>query len=136
MKHLNVLDRKSEFFDQHYHTDSGGLRGLIPGEDTPDIVANTFFGSNHGKATFKLKPDLCRDKIYQCAAAIYQVRPNSALFKLPVLIRADVQEWMKTTYPADLCVLQAAAGSPVDMARIADAALRQSLEEMRAQLSS
>jgi hypothetical protein len=43
---------------------------------------------------------------------------------------------MKTTYPADLCVLQAAAGSPVDMARIADAALRQSLKERRAQLSS
>jgi hypothetical protein len=79
MKHLNVLDRKSEFFDQHYHTDSGGLKGLIPGEDAPDIVANTFFGSNHGKTTFKLKPDLI------CAVTRFiSVRPPSIKF---VLIR-------------------------------------------------
>jgi hypothetical protein len=43
---------------------------------------------------------------------------------------------MKTTFPSELTILQSAAGNPVDMARIADAALRQSLEEMRAQLSS
>ena len=76
------------------------------------------------KATFKLKPGLCRDEIYQCAVAIYQVRPDSALFKLPAFVWADVQKWMKTTFPTELCVLQAAAGNPMDMARIADAVLR------------
>jgi hypothetical protein len=73
---------------------------------------------------------------FQCAAALYQVRPNSALFRLPALCHAGVQEWMRTTFPAELCVLQANAGSPIDLARIQNEALRLSLEEVRSLLGA
>jgi hypothetical protein len=43
---------------------------------------------------------------------------------------------MKTTYPSELSVLQANAGSPIDLARIQNEALRLSLEEVRVLLTS
>jgi hypothetical protein len=73
---------------------------------------------------------------FQCAAALYQVRPNSALFRLPALCHSDVQEWMRTTFPSELCILQANAGNPIDLARIQNEALRLSLEELRSLVSA
>jgi hypothetical protein len=72
------------------------------------------------------------EPLIQCAAALYQVRPDSALFWLPVLICADVREWMTTEYPTQLAVLQAKQGSPVDLEQMQNAILRHSLEELRA----
>jgi hypothetical protein len=69
---------------------------------------------------------------HQCAAALYRVRPNSALFRLPALTRSDVREWMTTDYPSQLTILQAKEGSPVDLERMQNAILRRSLEELRA----
>jgi hypothetical protein len=70
----------------------------------------------------------------QCAAAIFQVRPKSAIFRLPALAQLDVREWMKRVFPSELAVLKANEGSPVDLARIQNHTLRMSLEEVRVQL--
>jgi hypothetical protein len=40
--------------------------------------------------------------IFQCAAAIYQVQPKSALFKPPALQNTDVRKWMSEVLPVDL----------------------------------
>lgn len=69
--------------------------------------------------------------LMQCGAAIYQKCPKSAIFRLPALANADVIGWMKTTFPTQLCLLQAKAGSPVDLARIQNDSLRHALEEVR-----
>lgn len=70
----------------------------------------------------------------QAAAAIFQILPGSPIFRLPALARADVQSWMKTVFPTELAVLQASAGSPVDLVRIQNEAMRQALKENRVQL--
>jgi len=78
-------------------------------------------------------PCICLAKLpNQCAAALYQVRPSSALFRLPALAHNDVREWMSKEYPSQLAILQAKQGSPVDLERMQNAILRQSLEELRA----
>ncbi|KAJ7828856.1 hypothetical protein B0H14DRAFT_3718382 [Mycena olivaceomarginata] len=41
-------------------------------------------------------------KRLKCAAAIYQVQPKSALFKLPALQNPDVRKWMSEVFPVDL----------------------------------
>jgi hypothetical protein len=51
----------------------------------------------------------------QCGAALFQKAPMSVLFKLPALANANVQNWMKNTFPSELPALQAAAGNPVDL---------------------
>ena len=68
---------------------------------------------------------------HQCGAAIFQLCPKSALFKLPALANREVQTWMKTMFWTELSALQAAAGSSVDLAWIQNEALRQALEENR-----
>ena len=70
----------------------------------------------------------------QTAAAIFQVLPGSPIFRLPALARPDIQMWMKTIFPSELACLQANAGSPVDLMRIQNEAMRQALEENRVQL--
>lgn len=50
---------------------------------------------------------------------------------LCLIANREVQMWMKTTFRTELSVLQAAAGSSVDLARIQNEALRQALEENR-----
>ena len=47
-----------------------------------------------------------------------QLCPESAPFKLPAFANGDVQTWMKTTFRTELVALRAAAGSPVDLARL------------------
>ena len=70
----------------------------------------------------------------QTAAAIFQVLPGSPIFRLPALARLFIQMWMKTIFPSELACLQANAGSPVDLMRIQNEAMRQALEENRVQL--
>ena len=70
----------------------------------------------------------------QTAAAIFQVLPGSPIFRLPALAHPDVHMWMKTVFPSELACLQANAGSPVDLMRIQNEAMRQALEENRVQL--
>ena len=70
----------------------------------------------------------------EAAAAIFQVLPRSPIFRLPALARSDVQAWMTNVYPSELACLQANAGSPIDLMRIQNEAMRQALEENRVQL--
>ncbi|KIM75214.1 hypothetical protein PILCRDRAFT_49321, partial [Piloderma croceum F 1598] len=72
--------------------------------------------------------------LFQAAAAIFQVLPRSPIFRLPALARSDVQAWMTNVYPSKLACLQENAGSPIDLMRIQNEAMRQALEENRVQL--
>lgn len=67
----------------------------------------------------------------QCAAAIYQKSPNSAIFRLPALSHPEVQAWMKTDYATSYAQLCAAPANMVDLARVQTETLRTALEEMR-----
>ena len=67
----------------------------------------------------------------QGAAAIYQVRLNSSLFRLPALSNPNVQEWMKKTFPVQLQLVNAANDNPVNLERIQNELIRQSLEQVR-----
>ncbi|KAJ3821428.1 hypothetical protein F5880DRAFT_1582041 [Lentinula raphanica] len=84
-----------------------------------------------GAANFwKLVMDL-RPYLFQCGAAIYQHVPDSNIFKLPAFMDSDVMNWMKTEFPTQLSLIQAKAGSPVDLQRIQNESLRLALEEVR-----
>ncbi|KAF5370507.1 hypothetical protein D9615_010341 [Tricholomella constricta] len=87
---------------------------------------NLVGATNYWQMVIALRP-----RLFQCAAAIYQVRPNSSIFRLPALARSDVKLWMATEYPVQLAKLSAAAGEPVDLARIENAILRRALEEIQ-----
>ncbi|KAJ7106637.1 hypothetical protein C8R44DRAFT_745109 [Mycena epipterygia] len=63
-------------------------------------------------------------------AAIFQKCPKSALFRLPAFADSDVQNWMKTMFPKELVLLQANAGSPVDLAMVQNDVLRKSLQDL------
>lgn len=47
------------------------------------------------------------------------------------MANADVRNWMKTEFPTQLSLLQANAGSPVDLTRIQNESLRTEMEELR-----
>ncbi|KAJ6548089.1 hypothetical protein B0H10DRAFT_2170043 [Mycena sp. CBHHK59/15] len=65
-----------------------------------------------------------------CGAAIFQKCPKSALFRLPAFENDDVRNWMKTTFPAELSLLQAKAGNPIDLVNIQNAILQKALEDL------
>ena len=67
---------------------------------------------------------------WQCAAALYQVVPESSIFRLPALAHDDVRLWMKTEFSTQLTVLEANAGDPVSTERLQNALLRQSLQHV------
>ncbi|TFK72355.1 hypothetical protein BDN72DRAFT_894862 [Pluteus cervinus] len=73
---------------------------------------------------------LLRPYVFQCGAAIFQRQPKSALFRLPALAHPDVQNWMRTTFCEELLLLQAAAGSPVDLSRVQDKVVQQALSQI------
>ncbi|KAJ7210917.1 hypothetical protein GGX14DRAFT_394536 [Mycena pura] len=98
--------------------------------DKIEGTKNLTGASNYWQMIIELRPYL-----FQCAAAIFQVRPKSALFRLPALKRADVQKWMKETFPVELKRLEDSALNPLDLSRIQNEALRLSLEEVRVQLA-
>ncbi|KAJ6524671.1 hypothetical protein B0H10DRAFT_1964876 [Mycena sp. CBHHK59/15] len=92
-------------------------------------VKNLTGASNYWQMIIELRPYL-----FQCAASIFQVRLNSALFRLPALQQPDVRKWMKEVFPIELKRLQDSEKDPLDLSRIQNEALRLSLEEVRAQL--
>ncbi|KAJ7202449.1 hypothetical protein C8J57DRAFT_1622921 [Mycena rebaudengoi] len=82
--------------------------------------------ANHWAMVQHLRP-----YVFQCGAALMQKCPDSAIFGLPALANADVRNWMKTEFPTQLSLLQANAGSPVDLTRIQNESLRTEMEELR-----
>ncbi|KAJ7258192.1 hypothetical protein C8J57DRAFT_1234366 [Mycena rebaudengoi] len=84
--------------------------------------------SNYWQVLIELRPYM-----FQCATAIYQVQPKSALFKLLALQNPDVRNWMFKVFP-DLKRLKDSEKEPLDLARIQNEALRLSLEEVRVQI--
>ncbi|KAJ7488582.1 hypothetical protein B0H11DRAFT_2406669 [Mycena galericulata] len=93
----------------------------------PNLCGTT----NHWQMIIKLRPYL-----FQCGAAIYQTWPKSAIFRLPAFMDPDVRNWMKDGFPSQLALLQANAGSPVDLERIQNTFLRVALQEVRNLLAS
>ncbi|KAJ7501390.1 hypothetical protein B0H11DRAFT_1713632, partial [Mycena galericulata] len=93
----------------------------------PNLCGTT----NHWQMIIKLRPYL-----FQCGAAIYQNWPKSAIFRLPAFMDPDVRNWMKDGFPNQLALLQANAGSPVDLERIQNTFLRVALQEVRNLLAS
>ncbi|EDR04062.1 uncharacterized protein LACBIDRAFT_330862 [Laccaria bicolor S238N-H82] len=69
--------------------------------------------------------------LFQASAAIYQVRPNSKLFRLPALARDDVRLWMQSTFPVHLAAINSSAVSPVCLERLQNEIMRKSLEQLR-----
>ncbi|KAJ3769609.1 hypothetical protein FB446DRAFT_706117 [Lentinula raphanica] len=69
---------------------------------------------------------------FQTSAAIYEIIPKSAIFRLPALCDPDVINWMKNGFPSEYAALKAQAGSPVDLTRIQDRMMREALEQNRA----
>ncbi|KAJ7629821.1 hypothetical protein B0H17DRAFT_1164275 [Mycena rosella] len=72
-----------------------------------------------------------REHFFQCGGAIWQLCPESSIFRLPAFQNTDIRNWMTTGYPSALSVLQAAAGSPIDLRRIENEALHDTLASMR-----
>ncbi|KAJ7504099.1 hypothetical protein B0H11DRAFT_1853124, partial [Mycena galericulata] len=93
----------------------------------PNLCGTT----NHWQMIIKLRPYL-----FQCGAAIYQKWPKSAIFRIPAFMDPDVRNWMKDGFPSQLALLQANAGSPVDLERIQNTFLRVALQEVRNLLAS
>ncbi|KAK7054027.1 hypothetical protein R3P38DRAFT_2500628 [Favolaschia claudopus] len=71
-----------------------------------------------------------RPYLFQCAAALFQKCPNSAIFKLPALVNRDVQNWMKTEFPERLSRLRAEAGSSIDIERIQNTEIHRALSQV------
>ncbi|KAJ7251311.1 hypothetical protein C8J57DRAFT_1238668 [Mycena rebaudengoi] len=94
--------------------------------------------SQSRKSSHVPRPARTTPTLDHCAAAIYQVQPKSALFKLPALQNPDVRSWMSSVFPVDLKRLKDSEKDsekePLDLARIQNEALRLSLEEVRVQL--
>ncbi|KAH9939892.1 hypothetical protein B0H21DRAFT_812429 [Amylocystis lapponica] len=72
-----------------------------------------------------------RPFMFQCAAALFEVVPQSSLFRLPALVLPEVRQWMKVEFQTQLTLLKAQAQNPVDLERLQNVLLRQSLEQMR-----
>ncbi|KAJ7504735.1 hypothetical protein B0H11DRAFT_1709516, partial [Mycena galericulata] len=96
-------------------------------EGKPNLCGTT----NHWQMIIKLRPYL-----FQCGAAINQKWPKSAIFRVPAFTDPDVRNWMKDGFPSQLALLQANAGSPVDLERIQNTFLRVALQEVRNLLAS
>ncbi|KAJ7234969.1 hypothetical protein C8J57DRAFT_1573095, partial [Mycena rebaudengoi] len=92
---------------------------------------NLYGTTNHWQMIIQLRPYL-----FHCGAAIFQKWPRSSIFRLLALAHPDVRNWMTHRYPSELAVLQANAGSPIDLERIQNTHLRVALEEMRSLLAT
>ncbi|KAJ7853174.1 hypothetical protein B0H14DRAFT_3655369 [Mycena olivaceomarginata] len=71
-----------------------------------------------------------RPYAFQCGAAIFQKCPKSALFRLPAFCDTDVRNWMQSTFPSELSLLQAKEGSPADLLLVQNAVLRKTRENL------
>ncbi|KAJ6453900.1 hypothetical protein C8R47DRAFT_934035, partial [Mycena vitilis] len=111
------------------HVPQQFLRLICPNaESVQESIANkaNLSGAwNYWKMVIDLRP-----YAFQCGAAIFQKCPKSALFRLPAFMGSDVRNWMKTTFPSELALLQAKEGSPADLLLIQNTVLRKSLEDL------
>ncbi|KAJ7809805.1 hypothetical protein B0H14DRAFT_3481198 [Mycena olivaceomarginata] len=55
-----------------------------------------------------------------------QIRP----LPLPAFCDTDVRNWMQSTFPSELSLLQAKEGSPADLLLVQNAGLRKALEDL------
>ncbi|KAJ7751177.1 tRNA synthetases class II (A)-domain-containing protein [Mycena olivaceomarginata] len=67
---------------------------------------------------------------FKCGAVIFQKCPKSALFRLPAFCNPDVRNWMESTFPSELSLLQAKEGNPADLLLVQNAVLRKTLEDL------
>ncbi|KDQ24125.1 hypothetical protein PLEOSDRAFT_1079281 [Pleurotus ostreatus PC15] len=125
--------KKHEIYDpvwRHVHVPEQFLSLVCPmaEEIHSQIVgkANLTGAANYWSMVIKLRPIL-----FQCGAALYERQPNSALFRLPALANTDVRNWMSSTFRTELTLLRAKEGSPVDLQRLENELLQQSLESIR-----
>ncbi|KAJ7693365.1 hypothetical protein B0H17DRAFT_933068, partial [Mycena rosella] len=129
------VDEQYDPIWRHVRVPEQFLRMVCPiAEEIFDSVSgkpNLSGTANHWQMIMELRPYL-----FQCGAAIYQKWPNSSIFRLPAFMNKDVQNWIVNTFPSELSVLQANAGSPVDLERIQNTFLRVALEEVRNLLAS
>ncbi|KAF8202063.1 hypothetical protein K438DRAFT_1716644 [Mycena galopus ATCC 62051] len=89
-----------------------------------DAGKDNLSGANHyWEMVIALRP-----YAFLCGAAIFQKCPRSSLFRLPAFTDRDVRNWMKNTFPMDLVLLQASAGSAPDIEAIQNTILRHALE--------
>ncbi|KAF4618297.1 hypothetical protein D9613_011520 [Agrocybe pediades] len=86
----------------------------------------------HGAANYWSMIIELRPYLFQCGAAVYQICPESALFRLPAFKTPDVLNWMKSQFPNDLARLKAREGSELDLALIENELLRQALSDLKA----
>ncbi|KAJ7019288.1 hypothetical protein C8F04DRAFT_1404365 [Mycena alexandri] len=87
--------------------------------------ANLSGAFNYWQMVIDLRP-----YAFQSGAAIFQKCPKSALFRLPAFCDTDVRNWMKSTFPSELALLQAKEGNPVDLLLVQNAVLRKALEDL------
>ncbi|KAJ7237509.1 hypothetical protein C8J57DRAFT_1247075 [Mycena rebaudengoi] len=118
---------------RHVHVPEAFLSRMCPNAESIlekiEGTNNLTGASNYWQMLIELRPYK-----FQCAAAIYQVQPKSALFKLLALQNPDVRNWMSSVFPVDLKRLKDSEKEPLDLARIQNEALCLSLEEVRVQL--
>ncbi|KDR75964.1 hypothetical protein GALMADRAFT_225713 [Galerina marginata CBS 339.88] len=86
--------------------------------------------TNYWEMVISLRPYL-----FQAATAIFQVWPNSKIFRLPALARDDVQLWMRNTFPIQLATIDSNVTDPVNLERLQNEILRKSLEQLRQESS-
>ncbi|KAI1782341.1 hypothetical protein LXA43DRAFT_1051604 [Ganoderma leucocontextum] len=90
-----------------------------------DGKAGLVGATNHWRMVVSLRPHL-----FLCAAAIYQVAPDSSIFQLPALAHDDVKQWMKSEYPSQLAALEAKEGDPISLECLQNTMVRQSLQHL------
>ncbi|GLB44253.1 hypothetical protein LshimejAT787_1601830 [Lyophyllum shimeji] len=119
---------------RHVHVPEVFLMRVCPDAEAihSDVVGreNLSGAANYWSMVITLRPYL-----FQCRAALYELYPKSALFKLPAFTSPDVKNWMTTRFRTDLMMLRANAGSPVDLQRIQNHTLQLALEEVRTLLA-
>ncbi|KAJ7019185.1 hypothetical protein C8F04DRAFT_916431, partial [Mycena alexandri] len=87
--------------------------------------ANLSGAFNYWQMVIDLRP-----YAFQSGAAIFQKCPKSVIFRLPAFCDTDVRNWMKSTFPSELSLLQAKEGNPVDLLLVQNAVLRKALEDL------
>ncbi|KAJ7831989.1 hypothetical protein B0H13DRAFT_1915207 [Mycena leptocephala] len=65
-----------------------------------------------------------------CGAAICQKCPKSALFRLPAFCDTDARNWIQSSLPSELSLLQVKEGSPAGLLLIQNTVLRKALEDL------
>ncbi|KAF8199784.1 hypothetical protein K438DRAFT_1758867 [Mycena galopus ATCC 62051] len=76
-----------------------------------------------------------REYLFQCGATILQLVPKSSIFRLPAFQDPDIRNWVTMEYPAQLSMLQAAVGDPLEIERVQNVILARALTSLNRTLS-